>query len=105
MKLKVELFRYGTLVFGKILEQDESLREKAIITQNVEYSIRSIDSPQIRFKKLFVRGCNKTNDNTILNYNFTSLEEAEEWCENIKYLIDELNGQDELSQNSVVRVI
>ena len=35
MKLKVELFRYGTLVFGKILEQDESLRRKGkVISRN-----------------------------------------------------------------------
>ncbi|MGE9896634.1 hypothetical protein ACQQ97_07080 [Anaerovoracaceae bacterium SGI.195] len=48
MKLKVELFRYGTLVFGKILEQDESLRGKEIIIKNANYKIGSVGSPEIR---------------------------------------------------------
>ena len=32
-KLKIELFRYGTLVFGKVLEMDESLRDEGTIKE------------------------------------------------------------------------
>ena len=59
MKLKVELFRYETLVFGKILEQDGIKRGSGKICEKDEYSIYSHVSPVISLnnrKKLFIRG-------------------------------------------------
>lgn len=94
MKLKVELFRYETLVFGKILEQDGIERGCKKICEKDEYSIRSIDSPAIgemNRKTLFIRGERYEKDNVPIFCNFDSQSEAIEWCENIKGLIDEIN--------------
>ncbi len=104
MKLKVELFRYGTLVFGKILEQDESLREKGEVISRSDYEIDSVSSPEFRQTRLFIRGAKKCDDNKVLYYNFTTVKDAEAWCENVKKLIDELNdGASE--EDSIVRVM
>lgn len=102
MKLKVELFRYGTLVFGKILEQDESLREKGEITTNYDYAIESIRFPEIAERKLFVRGEVKDSDNKIMSKRFADEDSAIRWCEHIKQLIDRVNGQE---TESIERVI
>lgn len=59
MKLKVELFRYDTLVFGKILEQDESLRGKEEVISRSDYEIDSVSSPEIRQARLLIRGVKK----------------------------------------------
>lgn len=50
MKLKVELFRYETLVFGKILEQNGIERGCGEICEKDEYSIYSFVNPAITIK-------------------------------------------------------
>lgn len=106
MKLKVELFRYDTLVFGKILEQDESLRGKEEVISRSDYEIDSVSSPEIRQARLLIRGVKKCDDNKVLYYNFTTVKDAEAWCENIKKLIDKLNhGDEDGEEDDIVRVM
>lgn len=107
MKLKVELFRYETLVFGKILEQDGIERGSGKICEKDEYSIYSRVSPVISLnnrKKLFIRGGLREEDNIPIFCNFDSENEAIEWCEKIKVLIDEIN-EDETGKNKIEKVI
>lgn len=107
MKLKIELFRYETLVFGKILEQDGIERGCEKICEKDEYSIYSIDSPAINEmdrKTLFIRGERYEKDNIPIFQNFDSKSEAIEWCENIKGLIDEIN-EDETKKDKIEKVI
>lgn len=107
MKLKVELFRYETLVFGKILEQDGIERGCERVCGKDGYSIRSIDSPaigEIDGKTLFIRGERYEKDNVPIFSNFDSQSEAIEWCENIKGLIDKIN-ENEMGENKIEKVI
>lgn len=107
MKLKVELFRYETLVFGKILEQDGIARCCGEVCEKDGYSICSIDGPAIGEmdrKILFIRGERYESDNVPIFSNFDSQSEAIEWCENIKGLIDEIN-EDETGENKIEKVI
>ncbi len=105
MKLKVELFRYDTLVFGKILEQDESLRGKGEVISRSDYKIGSVASPEIGQARLFIRGSEKSNDNKVLYYNFTTVKDAEAWCENVKKLINKLNNDGASEEDDIVRVM
>lgn len=107
MRLKVELFRYETLVFGKILEQDGIERGCEKVCEKDEYSIRSIDSPaisEIDRKTLFIRGERYELDNMPIFCNFDSENEAIEWYKNIKELIDEIN-EDETEKDKIEKVI
>lgn len=105
MKLKVELFRYGTLVFGKILEQDESLSGEGKVISRSNYEIDSFDGPGINSNTLYIRGrSEKFNDNVIF-YNFDSVEKAKAWCENIKKLINKLNNDGASEEDDIVRVM
>lgn len=105
MKLNVELFRYDTLVFGKILEQDESLREKGEVISRSDYEIDSVSSPELRQTRLFIRGAKKCDDNKVMYYNFTTVKDAEAWCENIKKLINKLNNDGASEEDDIVRVM
>lgn len=107
MKLKVELFRYETLVFGKILEQDGIERGCGEICEKDEYLICSLVGPQIIIndkKNLFIRGERCEEDNMPIFCNFDSENEAIEWCKNIKELIDEIN-EDETEKDKIEKVI
>lgn len=105
MRLKVEFFRYETLVFGKILEQDESLRGMEIIARNEKFCIASVHCPDIRNEKLYIRGANEYTDEKIVTYNFDTVEEAKEWWANIKTMIDEINQEDPAPESKVERLI
>lgn len=104
MKLKVELFRYDTLVFGKILEQDESLREKREVISRSDYEIDSFDGPGINSNTLYIRGRSEKFNDDVIFYNFNSKKAAEAWCKNIKKLIDELNNEAS-EEDGIVRVM
>jgi len=64
MKLKIELYRYGTLVFGKVLEMDEELRNKEGEPRKVlasdgwtkGFEIVSGTVPELYGESLYVRG-------------------------------------------------
>lgn len=100
MKLKIDLQRYETLVFGKVLEQSFRDRHPIVYasrgkdedeTHFGEFSIRGASKPHILEKCLFVRGGESFYDNSVFYKNFDSVEEAKEFCENIMILLSELN--------------
>ena len=110
MFLRMELFQYGTLVFGKIIEQNESLRSievgasaKEFISKNA-ISIVSQSSPDIGKcggnLSIYIRGYFREDDDNIMYYNFDTKEEADIFCDNVKELVKELNAQNEAEANS-----
>ena len=110
MYLRMELFQYGTLVFGKIIEQYESFRNievgvgaKELISKNA-ISIVTQSSPAIgEFRgnlSIYIRGYIREDDNDIIYYNFDTKEEADIFCDNVKELVEELNSQNEEEANS-----
>ena len=96
MKLKLELFRYGSLVFGKVLEQDESLRcssgSSAIDIGTGDFSISSDNGPELRNTVLYIRGRNTSLDHRAFFKDYSSIDKAKEAVETIKYFVDKLNS-------------
>lgn len=100
MKLKIELYRYGTLLFGRVLEQDESLRridDSKCIADRDGFKIKADKSPELRGDTLYIRGANENSDYDIFHYIFLSEERALEVAENIKQLVAEINNGEELA--------
>lgn len=91
-KLKIELFRYGRLVFGKVLEMDESLRGTGVLAENDEFIISSEGYPDLRCGELFVRGHEKVSDDNTFSYECESEKEAKEIVNYIKELVNEINN-------------
>lgn len=97
MKLKIELKLEGKTISGRVLEQDESLRNNnskpITLIQNDEFRIVSSTLPLLGWDKLFVRGMSYNDDNHIFLKSFETIEEAERIYKIIIELVNELNGE------------
>lgn len=96
MKLKIELKLDDKTISGRVLEQDESLRnvgyEKYIITDNI-VKIKSCGFPQLICDRLYIRGKNKAGDGGDFWYTYPRTKRAEEIYKHIIDLVNELNGE------------
>lgn len=96
MRLKIELKLEGRAISGRVLEQDESLRNNnskpITLIQNDEFRIVSSTLPLLGWDKLFVRGMSYNDDNHVFLKSFETIEEAESVYANIISLVNELNG-------------
>lgn len=104
-KLKIELFRYGRLVFGKVLEMDESLRNTGILVKNEEFEIDSEGSPELYNKILYIQGSCTGKDNKEFFYCYELEEKAIEVCDNIKELVEKINSTEEEATDKIIQVI
>ena len=92
-KLEIELFRYGTFVFGKVIHQDEYLRsEPKTIATNGKFTISSKDMPLLYSKELSIKGSDRNSDNTMFRREYNTEGEAIEACINIKELVNQINS-------------
>lgn len=98
MILKIELKLEGnTMISGRVLEQDESLRNNnskpITLIQNDKFRIVSSTLPLLGWDVLFVRGMSYNDDNHIFLKSFETIEEAERIYKTIIDLVNELNGE------------
>ncbi len=105
MKLKLELFRYGTLVFGRVLEQAEELRGNGVLAKKGSFEISSAFAPTLGSSDLFIRGTDAENDNDVFIYQFDSEKQAIRVCETIKELVAEINSGTDADLGGIVRVL
>jgi hypothetical protein len=95
-KIKVEMFRYGTLVFGRVLEMDESIRESgtlAVVDQDDwVFKLSSVNRPELKAYELFVRGSMEKHDDKVFQYNYPDEEGAIAACKAFKRLVDKVNA-------------
>ena len=97
MKLKMVLKLEIKTISGKVLEQDESLRNNnskpITLIQNDKFRIVSSTIPLLGWDVLFVRGMSYNDDNRVFLKSFETVEEAERIYKNIIELVNELNGE------------
>ena len=97
MKLKIELKLEGKEISGRVLEQDERLRNNEHATINLirndEFRIASLAFPALGCSDLFVRGSEPNSDNLIFGKNFDTIRGAESVYKNIIDLVNKLNGE------------
>lgn len=98
MKLKIELKLEGnTMISGRVLEQDESLRNNnskpITLIQNDKFRIVSSTLPLLGWDVLFVRGMSYNDDNHVFLKSFETIEEAERIYKTIIELVNELNNE------------
>lgn len=97
MKLKMVLKLEVKTISGKVLEQDESLRNNnskpITLIQNDKFRIVSSTLPLLGWDELFVRGMSYNEDNRVFLKSFETIEEAERIYKTIIELVNELNGE------------
>ena len=80
MKLKMVLKLEIKTISGKVLEQDESLRNNnskpITLIQNDKFRIVSSTIPLLGWDVLFVRGMSYNDDNRVFLKSFETVEEA-----------------------------
>ena len=105
-RLKIELFRYEELVFGKILEMDESLRDISEIVDNGTFRIYSESCPDLDETSLYIRGTDEESSD-VFSCKCHSVAKAIEICESIKMLVDEINSVKEagIIESKVLKII
>ncbi len=104
MKLKIELFRYGTLVFGKVLGQAEELRGKGKLAEHCRFEILSELYPALSPSGLYVKGTETTRDDRPFYFKYETAESAKAVCNNIVKLVTEINAED-TDLGGIVRVM
>ena len=96
-KLKLGIQRVGNIVFGKALEQDESLREKGLLYEDKKIAVRSAGGPELYHtdsdpSTLFIRGSVREADNNWFASSYSSESEAEKVVEAIKRAVAVINS-------------
>ena len=99
MNLKLGIQRVGSIVFGRVLEQDKNF--DIVVNQaytSIINSIESLDTPELSNTTLFVRGGRKANDNNWFARDYITQEIAEEVVDNIKSLVKWANSEETVQE-------
>ncbi len=94
--LDIELFVYGeTLLVGRVLYQDESLRGDGINEKrlyNVDgFHVSSYSTPELTSYALYIRGSNRSTDNQPMSLRFSNKETLKKYVCNVKKALAEIN--------------
>jgi len=105
MKIEIELFRYGQLVFGKVLNQSENLRGEGLLAGVDEFFVSSNKTPTLTFNELYVNGNHSHNDGKEFFRAYNTEEEAIQVCDKIKKCIDRINEKPVIQETKDVEKI
>lgn len=101
--LDIELFVYeDTLLMGRILHQDESLRNtgtRKTIYSNNGFFIDSYNVPMMTTDGLYIRGVISQKDNLPLYQHFNTSEKLEEYVYKLEKALAEINKTETLSKD------
>lgn len=97
VRLKIELFRYGCLVAGKILEQDKSLRHGNLLWKSssgtmMTFSFFISNAPQLSHSAFYLGGRDVKGDGTEFYCRFNSELGAEQCIAHIRDGVVALNA-------------
>lgn len=102
-KLKVDLFRYGTLVVGKVLHTPKKLRnrgEPEIVLGKIDnYKVATCRSPAIVGLCLYVHGSSTYWDDRTIYYDYGSEAAADKAIAIFELIIDKINKSLEEDKN------
>lgn len=104
MKLEVELFRYRTLLFGRVLHIDADLRGNLRAANN-DFAIKSVACPVLMYDTLYVRGTDNECDEMAFACHFGSEEEVTAAAKNIQGLLQKINGSPQDDTPSLVEQV
>lgn len=107
MRVKIALWRFKNVLFGEVLEMDESLRGAGTIAEDGQtgYIIASSDqrdSPMLEGGRLILRGVNETCDTDAFCLAYCTERDAIYTADIISRLIDQINDSPE---SSIERVL
>lgn len=94
-KLKVDLFRYGSLVVGKVLHTPKKLRNRGeaeiVLGKLDSYKVATCRMPSIVGLCLYVHGSTTRWDDRTIYYDYGNEMAADKAITMFKLIIDEIN--------------
>ena len=94
-KLKVDLFRYGTLVVGKVLHTPKKLKNRGepeiVLGKLDSYKVATCRSPALVGLCLYVHGSSTYWDDRTIYYDYGNETAADKAIVMFKSIIDEIN--------------
>jgi len=103
-KLKIELYRYENVLFGKILEQDENLRDKDCIFEKDGFKLISISFSYLSSNCFYMRGVEEQYDNKIFVYDYETKKECDAMVSFIKEALNYVNNNSEVEEKDKDKV-
>lgn len=94
--LEIELYRYETLVFGRVLHQDTSLVSetpgsyRTLVNLN-GFQIRTLDAPFLDSETLYIMGHDTSKDDLVFHYDCNMDGDAIVLAGKIKLAVERLN--------------
>ena len=92
-KLKIELVQHGALLFGRVVEMDEGLRDKDKLAELGGVAIWSCVYPELCRTHLCVRGNEPDCDHDLFYRKFDSPTEATKMARAIVSMVAEINRE------------
>ena len=94
MKLVVEVERVGRIVFGHVLEMDESLRGSESVASGgaIIKKLGSIGRPQLLDNRFYLWGTYGNFDNEPFAYTYDSTDDAKQVIKDINMMVAEVNS-------------
>jgi len=90
--LDIELFRYGSLVFGKVIYQDDNiLKREEFEYRGKDFIIKAMDYPFLANNVLYIKGEELIKDDIAFYSMSQSENEAIQLTQKIKSIVNELN--------------
>lgn len=89
--LIVEFLQYHSVLCGRVLAMSEDLRNKGALHEMEAFSISSEAIPALTGDRLYIRGSNTENDETVFSYQYSSTQKASEAKSAFSRMIRELN--------------
>ena len=97
-KLILELYRVESLVFGRVVHMDESLRGVGTLAGNWRFQIRSNAMSSLHRNMLYINGVSKDDDGILFSYHYEDKNEAKKAVEIISELVAEINNKEEIKE-------
>lgn len=98
--LKLKIWQIENIVLMKVLEQDESTRNKYKLYKNRDLEIVSAFMPQMYRNIIYVRGSAEEKDDIISVFYAHSIKDAEEYIAKVQRAVHEYNTQQEQKEKN-----
>jgi hypothetical protein len=91
-RLRVKFTLKGSTVTAQVMEMPESLRGKQCVAKDRLYRVESWCSPEVNGSRLYVRGQNRTTDNTPDSCDYGCPRDAKAAVAGFRRLIAKINA-------------
>jgi len=91
-KLLLEVGQYHNVLFGRVVAQCDSLRERGLLVGRIAMTVKSSARPQLYRDELHIRGANRYQDDLAFAHAYESETDASAALCSLRKCITEINA-------------